>query len=87
MLNGKIHYLKSYSGYNLTINTNKLSLIVKYFDLHPFKALKSILYFNWNKIYGILAAKKHLTNEGLSLIKRYNKNLNRLRKILEYDII
>ena len=79
---GKVHYIKSYGGYNMTVNTTKLSLIIKYFDTNPLKTKKSIVYFNWNKMYNLVIAKKHLTNQGLITIKRYNKNLNRLDKIL-----
>lgn len=46
MLNGKTHYLKSYSGYNMTVNTTKLGLVIKYFDLYPLKTKKHIVYFN-----------------------------------------
>jgi hypothetical protein len=48
------------------------------------KTKKHIVYFNWNKIYKLIVGrskKKHLTLDGLSLIKRHNKNLNRLAKI------
>lgn len=82
LLNGKIHYLKSYSGYNMTVNTTKLNLVIKYFDTYPLKTKKHIVYFNWNKMYKLVLHKKHLTPEGLVLIKRYNKNLNRLDKII-----
>ena len=82
LLNGKTHYLKSYDGYNMTVNTTKLSLVIKYFDTHPLKTKKSIVYFNWNKMYKLVMDKKHLTEEGLITIKRYNKNLNRLDKII-----
>jgi hypothetical protein len=77
LLNGKTHYLKSYDGYNMTVNTTKLSLIIKYFDTHPLKTKKCIVYFNWNKMYKLVKDKKHLTEQGLITIKRYNKNLNR----------
>jgi hypothetical protein len=46
MLNGKTHYLKSYDGYNMTVNTTKLSLVINYFNSHPLKTKKSIVYFN-----------------------------------------
>lgn len=82
LLNGKTHYLKSYDGYNMTVNTTKLSLIIKYFDTHPLKTKKRIVYFNWNKMYKLVKDKKHLTEQGLITIKRYNKNLNRLDKII-----
>nr|YP_010218791.1 LAGLIDADG endonuclease [Morchella brunnea]UBU98598.1 LAGLIDADG endonuclease [Morchella brunnea] len=66
MLNGKTHYLKSYSGYNMTVNTTKLGLVIKYFDLYPFKTKKHIVYFNWNKMYKLIVDKKHLTADGLT---------------------
>jgi Proton-conducting membrane transporter/NADH-Ubiquinone oxidoreductase (complex I), chain 5 N-terminus/LAGLIDADG endonuclease len=82
LLNGKTHHVKSYDGYNMTVNTTKLSLVIRYFDTHPLKTKKSIVYFNWNKMYKLVIDKKHLTEEGLITIKRYNKNLNRLDKII-----
>ncbi len=47
---GKKHFLKSYDGYNVTVNTTKLSPIVQYFNLYPLKTKKYITYFNWIKI-------------------------------------
>jgi hypothetical protein len=82
LLNGKTHYLRSYAGYNMTVNTTKLSLVIKYFDTHPLKTKKCIVYFNWNKMFKLIYDKKHLTEEGLIILKRYNKNLNRLDKII-----
>jgi len=82
MLNGKTHYLKSYDGYNMTVNTTKLSLVINYFNSHPLKTKKSIVYFNWNKMYKLVINKKHLTEKGIITIKRYSKNLNRLDKII-----
>lgn len=82
LLNGKTHYLKSYFGYNMTVNITKLNLVIKYFDLHPLKTKKSIVYLNWKKIYKLVITKQHLTDKGLIIIKRYNQNLNRLDKII-----
>ena len=61
MLNGKRHYLKSYDGYNVNFNTTKLSLVIKYFNLHPSKPKKSIVYYNWNKMYMLVVDKTPLT--------------------------
>lgn len=80
MLNGKLHYLKDYDGYNLTVNTTKLSLIVNYFSTYPLKTKKNVVYYNWLKAYKLVKYKKHLTDEGFNLIKRYKKNLNKLDK-------
>ncbi len=70
MLNGKTHSLNSYDGYNVTVNTTRLYLVIKYFDSHPLKTKKSIVYFNWNKMYKLVINKKHLSDEGLNTIKR-----------------
>lgn len=32
MLNGKVSYLKSYNGYNMTVNLSKLSKVISYFN-------------------------------------------------------
>ena len=82
MLNGKIFYLKSYDGYNMSINTGKLSLLISYFNNHSLKTKKSVVYYNWNKMYKLIKIKKHLRHEAIILIKKYNKNLNRLDKII-----
>jgi len=66
----------------MTVNTTKLSLVINYFNSHPLKTKKSIVYFNWNKMYKLVINKKHLTEKGLITIKRYSKNLNRLDKII-----
>lgn len=70
MLNGKIHYIKSYEGYNVTVNTTKLSRIIKYFHIHPYKSLRSRIYYKINKMYMLVVDKTHLTFEGFNLIKR-----------------
>jgi hypothetical protein len=46
ILEGKKHFLKSYDGYNVTVNTTKLSPVVQYFSLYPLKTKKYITYFN-----------------------------------------
>jgi len=80
LLNGKTHYIKSYVGYNTTVNTGKLSIVIRYFNSHPLKTKKYLVYFNWIKMYDIIINKEHLTYQGIIKIKRYNKNLNRLEK-------
>lgn len=45
ILGGKNHFIKSYCGYNVTVNTTKLSPILL-FLLLSFKTKKYITYFN-----------------------------------------
>ena len=79
LLGGKTHYLKSYQGYNMTVNTTKLYLVINYFSTYSLKTKKVIVYYNWLKIYELIMSKKHLTEDGFNLIKKYKKNLNRLK--------
>lgn len=77
VLGGKKHLLKSYGGYNVTVNTTKLSPIVQYFNLYPLKTKKYISYFNWIKIYKLVIDKKHNDPQNLLLIMRYKDNINK----------
>ena len=48
LLGGKKHLLKSYGGYNVTVNATKLAPpIVRYFNLYPLKTKKYITYFKY----------------------------------------
>lgn len=77
ILGGKKHFLKSYDGYNVTVNTTKLFSIVKYLNLYPLKTKKYITYFNWLKIYKLVINKKHNKTDNLLLINRYKDNINK----------
>jgi hypothetical protein len=77
VLGGKKHFLKSYDGYNVTVNTTKLSPIVQYFNLYPLKTKKYITYFNWIKIYKLVIDKKHNDPKNLLLIMKYKDNINK----------
>jgi hypothetical protein len=77
LLGGKKHFLKSYDGYNVTVNTTKLFSIIKYLNLYPLKTKKYITYFNWIKIYKLVINKKHNDPENLLLINRYKDHINK----------
>jgi len=76
LLNGKIH-LKN-DIYEVTVNTTKLSIIIKYLNLYSLKTNKYIVYFNIRKIYFLIKNNKPLTSEDIKLLTRYKNNLNRL---------
>lgn len=80
ILGGKTHFIEKYNGYCTSINTTKLSKTIRYFKTYPLKTKKSIIYFNWYKIYKLVSVKKHLTNNELNNVKTYINNLNRLYK-------
>jgi len=46
LLNGKVHYLKSYDGYNMVVNLTKLKNILNYLKVHKLKTKKLITYNN-----------------------------------------
>jgi hypothetical protein len=77
VLGGKNHFLKSYDGYNVTVNTTNLFSILKYFNLYPLKTKKYITYFNSIKIYKLVINKKHNDPENLLLINIYKANINK----------
>lgn len=77
ILGGKKHFLKSYNGYNVTVNTTKLLPIIEYFNLYPLKTKKYIIYSNWIKIYKLVINKKHNEPKGLLLILRYKNNIDK----------
>jgi hypothetical protein len=66
MLNGKISYLKSYEGYNMTVNLSKLDRVISYYNKYSLKTKKYLSYFNWLKVYKLVINKEHLNeNPGL----------------------
>lgn len=71
LLNGTIHYLKSYEGYNVRVTLSKLNPIINYFKRFPLRTKKHISFLTWVKIYNLVIEKKHLTPEGLET-KQYN---------------
>nr|YP_009763312.1 LAGLIDADG endonuclease [Metarhizium rileyi]QIS49090.1 LAGLIDADG endonuclease [Metarhizium rileyi] len=90
ILGGKKHFIKSYDGYNVVVNTTKLSPIVQYFSVFSLKTKKYLTYFNWTKIYKLITNKEHTSIEGFTLIKKYKNNMNRLsskEQILESNML
>jgi len=80
LVGGKKHYIKSYEGYNVTVNTTKLLSIVKYFNNYSLKTKKYIAYLNWIKIHKLIHNKEHSSVKGLALIIKYKNNINKLNK-------
>jgi hypothetical protein len=77
LLNGKLSYLKSYNGYNMTVNLRKLYKVKYYFSLYPLKTKKYISYLNWIKVYTLIINKKHLNSDNLVKIKNLIKKINK----------
>lgn len=46
LLNGKVHFVKSYNGYNMVVNLTKLTNILNYLKINKLKTNKLISYIN-----------------------------------------
>ena len=77
MLNGKVSHLKSYNGYNMTVNLSKLSKVVSYFNRYSLKTKKYIDYFNWLKAYKLVINKDHFNEDGLNRVKDLMNKINK----------
>lgn len=74
---GKLSYLKSYDGYNMTVNLSKLSKVINYFSLFPLKTKKYISYLYWIKVYKLVKHKKYMDSNGLIEIKNLINKINK----------
>nr|YP_313631.1 LAGLIDADG homing endonuclease [Epidermophyton floccosum]AAW78237.1 LAGLIDADG homing endonuclease [Epidermophyton floccosum] len=77
LLNGKVHYIKYYNGYNMVVNLTKLNNILNYLKLHKLKTKKLISYNNWLKVYILVKNKQHLIASGLEKINVLKKKINK----------
>jgi hypothetical protein len=77
MLNGKITYIKSYNGYNMTVNLSKLNKIISYINKYPLKTKKNINYLTWLKVYKLIINKEHFNDNGLKKIKNLINKINK----------
>ena len=68
ILNGKVHYLASYKGYNMVINLTKLTVVLNYLAKYPLKTKKHISFLNWVKVYKLVINKEHFSEEGINKI-------------------
>ena len=89
LLNGKVHYLKSYKGYNMVVSLTKLNNIIHYLKINKLKTNKLISFINWLKIYDMVKNKEHLEKTGLDKIndlKKKNKQIILFKYIVRTSI-
>lgn len=86
LIKGKLSYLKSYNGYNLTVNLSNLNLIIKYFKKNKLKTKKYLIFLNQLKIYNLVKKKEHLTLIGLQKIQKLILKRKKFNQIFE-DIV
>jgi len=69
LIDGYVTQIKSYNGYNTTVNFGKLNKILNYLHDYPLKTKKYVSYLRWLKVYDLVKGKKHLTESGIEIIK------------------
>lgn len=77
LFDGKVSHLKSYNGYNMTVNLSKLHKVISYFNNYSLKTKKYIDYFNWLKVYKLVINKEHFNEDGLNRIKDLMNKINK----------
>uniref|UniRef100_UPI0021152250 hypothetical protein n=1 Tax=Aspergillus sclerotioniger TaxID=319627 RepID=UPI0021152250 len=89
LLNGRVHYVKSYDGYNMVVSLTKLNNTLNYFKIYKLKTSrarseraregtkKSISYTTLLKVYDLVKSKQHLTPSGLEKINNLKNKINK----------
>ena len=77
LFDSKVAHLKSYDGYNMTVNLSKLHKVISYFNIYSLKTKKYINYFNWLKVYKLVINKDHLNEDGLNRVKNLMNKINK----------
>lgn len=77
LLGGKISYLKSYGGYNMTVNLLALGKSISYFNTYKLKTKKRLDYINWLKVYEKVINKEHFTEIGIQEIQKIVLKINK----------
>jgi hypothetical protein len=64
---------------------NKLNLLIQYLNNYPLLTAKRNDYDDWLKVYELIEAKKHLSEDGKFLIKQIKSNMNKNRKVFNWN--
>jgi len=85
ILNGSIHYLKSYEGHNMVVNLSKLNITINYFKKYSLKTKKILSFQKWLIVYKKIIKKEHLlmTETQLTELKLFVKTINKFDILLE----
>lgn len=64
---------------------NKLNFLIQYLNNYPLLTAKRNDYDDWVIVYQLMEEKKHLTENGKLLIKEIKSNMNKNRKVFNWD--
>ena len=80
LLGGRLSFLKSYNGYNLTVNFTFLKKALQYYCRFPLKTKKRISLIKFLSVYNLLIAalakKRPLTAVELTFVRKRAKEIN-----------
>lgn len=76
---GKIEKQQNTQVVSLTINkiSEISNIVIPFFKMNPILGVKELDYLNWCKIAKLMNEEKHLTVEGLGLIREIKSKINR----------
>jgi LAGLIDADG endonuclease/Cytochrome c oxidase subunit III len=79
-----VEYVNKDNHSYLSVSTtalDKLEVVVNYFKKYPLLGNKGKDFEDWEKIYNLFKSKRHLTDEGLCIIRGIRSNMNKNRII------
>lgn len=71
----KFTYRYDSTGYN------NMSMIRSYFDEYPLRTKKAISFIKWSEILRMVLAKEHLSQAGLSTVKKLKQEINKTNSV------
>ena len=63
----------------------KLNILIQYLKTYPLLTAKRNDYDDWVKVFNLMLDNKHLTDSGKLLIKQIKSNMNRKRRVFNWD--
>ena len=64
---------------------NRLNILIQYLNKYPLLTAKRNDFEDWYKVYQLIADKKHLSEDGKLLIKSIKSNMNKKRKVFNWN--
>lgn len=64
---------------------DKLNIVIQYLNNYPLLTAKRNDYDDWLKVYRLMTVKPHLSEDGKLLIKNIKSNINKNRRIFNWD--
>jgi hypothetical protein len=77
-----IYKIKTGKVLSLNVSSiDKIKLLVQYYNKYPLLGIKGEEFRYWETVYSMMVSKQHLTEEGRSIIRLIQYNMNSKRKV------